>query len=102
MAGSFSVHVAPADAFGNPSLKIENAAGAKVYTSVAFTFASSNAAVSVPSGQQMVTSTDGATYGALASDASGSATISVRSVETYTTGAAQGTDDDKTAPSPVP
>ena len=97
VAGAFSVHVAPADAFGNPSLKIENAAGAKTYTSVAFTFASSNAAVSVPSGQQMVTSTDGSTYGAVASDAGGTASISVRSVDTYTTGAAQGTDDDKTA-----
>ena len=97
VAGAFSVHVAPADAFGNPSLKIENAAGATVYGSVAFTFASSNAAVSVPSGQQMVTSTDGATFGAVASNATGSATVSVRSVDTYTTGAAQGSDDDKTA-----
>ena len=97
VAGTFSVHVVPADAFGNPSLKIENTAGSKTEESVAFTFASSNAAVSVPSGQQMVTSTDGATFGALAGNASGSASISVRSVNEYTTGAEQGEDDDKTA-----
>ena len=97
VAGTFSVHVVPADAFGNPSLKIENTAGSKTEESVSFTFASSNAAVSVPSGQQMVTSTDGTTFGALAGNASGSASISVRSVNEYTTGAEQGEDDDKTA-----
>ena len=96
VAGAFSVHVVPADAFGNPSLKIENTAGSKTEASVAFTFASSNAAVSVPSGQQMVTSTDGATFGALAGNTSGSATISVRTVrENYTTGETQSDDSDK-------
>lgn len=96
VAGAFSVHVVPADAFGNPSLKIENTAGSKTETSVAFTFASSNASVSVPSGQQMVTSTDGATFGAVAGNATGSATISVRTVrENYTTGETQSEDSDK-------
>ena len=93
VAGAFSVRVVPTDAFANPSLRIENSPGAKDYASVAFTFASSNAAVSVPSGQQMVTSIDGSTYGAVASDVGGSATISVRTVvDTYTTGAAQADD----------
>ncbi len=88
VAGAFSVHVVPTDAFGNPSLRIDNNTGAKDYASVSFTFASSNAAVSVPSGQQMVTSIDGSTYGAVAADVGGSATISVRTVvDTYTTGA---------------
>ena len=96
VAGAFSVHVVPVDAFGNPSLKIENTAGSKTESSVAFTFASSNAAVSVPSGQQMVTSTAGATFGAVAGNTTGSATISVRTVRTdYTTGATQGSDADK-------
>ncbi len=90
VAGAFSVHVAPTDAFGNPSLRIDNNTGAKDYASVSFTFASSNAAVTVPSGQQMVTSLEGSTYGAVAADVGGSATVSVRTiVDTYVTGALQ-------------
>ncbi len=90
VAGAFSVHVAPTDAFGNPSLRIDNNTGAKDYASVSFTFASSNAAVTVPSGQQMVTSLEGSTYGAVAADVGGTATVSVRTiVATYVTGALQ-------------
>ena len=90
VAGSFTVKVVPTDAFGNPSLRIDNNTGAKDYTSVSFTFASSNAAVTVPSGQQMVTSLEGSNYGAVAADVGGSATVSVRTiVDTYVTGALQ-------------
>ena len=65
----------------------------KDYESIAFTFASSNAAVTVPSGQQMVTGIEGATYGVVAADVGGSATVSVRTVaEDYVTG----TGDDAT------
>ncbi len=93
VAGAFSVHVVPTDSFANPSLRIDNNTDSKDYESIAFTFASSNAAVTVPSGQQMVTGIEGATYGAVASDAGGSATISVRTVaEDYETG----TGDDAT------
>jgi hypothetical protein len=90
VAGSFTVKVVPTDAFGNPSLRIDNNTGAKDYASVSFTFASSNAAVTVPSGQQMVTSLEGSKYGAVAADVGGSATVSVRTiVDTYVTGALQ-------------
>ena len=90
VAGPFTVKVVPTDAFGNPSLRIDNNTGAKDYTSVSFTFASSNAAVTVPSGQQMVTSLEGSTFGAVAADVGGNATVSVRTiVDTYTTGAVQ-------------
>ena len=82
--------VVPTDEFGNPSLRIDNNTGSKDYTSVAFTFASSNAAVSVPSGQQMVTSTDGSTYGAVAATPAAARRSASGRVETYTTGAAQG------------
>ena len=96
--GAFSVRVVPADSFDNPSLRIDNNTGSKDYTSVAFTFASSNAAVTVPSGQQMVTGLDGATYGAVAADVGGAATISVRTaVDNYATGAAQSVDEDPEA-----
>ena len=96
--GAFSVRVVPADSFDNPSLRIDNNTGSKDYTSVAFTFASSNAAVTVPSGQQMVTSVDGATYGAVAGNVGGSATISVRTaVDNYATGAAESVDEDPEA-----
>ena len=79
-------------------MRIDNNTGSKDYTSVAFTFASSNAAVTVPSGQQMVTSVDGATYGAVAGNVGGSATISVRTaVDNYATGAAQSVDEDPEA-----
>ena len=95
---AFSVRVVPTDSFDNPSLRIDNNTGSKDYTSVAFTFASSNAAVTVPSGQQMVTSVDGATYGAVAGNVGGSATISVRTaVDNYATGAAQSVDEDPEA-----
>ena len=73
VAGPFTVKVVPTDAFGNPSLRIDNNTGAKDYTSVSFTFASSNAAVTVPSGQQMVTSLEGSTFGAVAADVGGNA-----------------------------
>ena len=93
VSGAFSVRVVPTDSFDNPSLRIDNNTGSKDYESVAFTFASSNAAVTVPSGQQMVTSIEGSTYGAVAANVGGSATISVRSVgDDYVTG----TGDDAT------
>ena len=98
VSGAFTVHVVPTDSFANPSLRIENTPGAKDYESVAFTFASSNAAVTVPSGQQMVTSIEGSTYGAVAGNVAGSATISVRTaVDNYATGAAQSVDEDPEA-----
>ena len=91
VAGSFTVTVIPTDAFDNPSLRIDNNTGSKDYTSVSFTFSSSNAAVSVPSGQQMVTSLEGSTYGAVAGTGmGGAATISVRTVkDDFVTGALQ-------------
>ena len=93
VAGAFFVHVVPTDSFANPSLRIDNNTDSKDYESIAFTFASSNAAVTVPSGQQMVTGIEGATYGAVAADVGGSATVSVRTVaEDYVTG----TGDDAT------
>ena len=83
MAGAFTVNVLPTDEFGNESMKINNTVGfetADVYESIAVTFASSNAAVSVPSGQQIIPA-GGADFGAVAADISGSATISVRTVK---------------------
>ena len=89
VAGAFTVNVVPTDAFGNASMKIENTVDSKTYESVAVNFSSSNAAVTTPSGQQMVPA-GGADFGAVAADINGSATISVRSVaEDYATGAAQ-------------
>ena len=78
VAGAFSVRVVPTDAHGNPSLKITNTTGADSEASVAVTFSSSNAAVTVPSGQQMITGA--ATFGAVAANVTGSATITVRTV----------------------
>ena len=80
VAGAFSVRVVPTDAHGNPSLKITNTTGADTEASVAVTFSSSNAAVTVPSGQQMITGTGGATFGAVAANVTGNATITVRTV----------------------
>ena len=80
VAGAFSVWVVPTDAHGNPSLKITNTTGADTEASVAVTFSSSNAAVTVPSGQQMITGTGGATFGAVAANVTGNATITVRTV----------------------
>ena len=94
VAGAFTVNVVPTDEFGNASLKETNTVGADVLESVAITFASSNAAVTVPSGQQLITSTDGADFGAVASDIAGSATITVRTVDELVTGTG---DDEVTA-----
>ena len=97
VAGAFTLNVVPTDAFGNASMKIENTVDSKTYTSIAVNFSTSNAAVTVPSGQQMVPA-GGADFGAVAADVDGNATINVRTVtEDYTTGATQGTDDDKSA-----
>lgn len=97
VAGAFTLNVVPTDEFGNASMKIENTVDSKTYTSVAVNFSTSNAAVTVPSGQQMVPA-GGADFGAVAADVDGSATINVRTVaEDYTTGAVQGEDDDKSA-----
>ena len=93
VAGAFTVNVLPTDAFGNASMKIENTFDSKTYESVAVNFSSSNAAVTTPSGQQIVPA-GGADFGAVAADINGSATISVRSVaDDYATGAAQDADD---------
>lgn len=97
VAGAFMVNVVPTDAFGNASMKIENTVDSKTYTSIAVNFSTSNAAVTVPSGQQTVAA-GGTDFGAVAADVDGSATINVRTVaEDYTTGAVQGEDDDKSA-----
>ena len=99
VAGAFSVSVIPTDAFDNPSLRINNTTSSKAadfYTSVSFTFASTNAAVEPPRGQQMVTSIEGSTYGAVAGDVVGAkATISVRTITpNFVTGATQADDAD--------
>ena len=97
VAGAFTLNVVPTDEFGNASMKIENTVDSKTYTSVAVNFSTSNAAVTVPSGQQTVPA-GGADFGAVAADVDGSATINVRTVaDDYTTGAVQGEDDDKSA-----
>ena len=94
VAGAFTINVVPADAFGNASMKIDNTVDSKTYTSVAVNFSTSNAAVTVPSGQQMVAA-GGTDFGAVAADVDGSATINVRTVaETYVTGATQADDAD--------
>ena len=94
VAGAFTVNVVPTDAFGNASMKIDNTVDSKTYTSVAVNFSTSNAAVTVPSGQQMVAA-GGTDFGAVAADVDGSATINVRTVaETYVTGATQADDAD--------
>ena len=79
VAGAFAVNVLPADAFGNASMKIDNAVGSETYGSVAVTFSSSHAAVTVPVGVQTVPA-GGADFGAMAADMDGSATIAVRTV----------------------
>ena len=79
VAGAFTVNVVPTDAFGNASMKIENTVDSKTYESVAVNFSSSNAAVTTPSGQQIVPA-GGADFGAVAADINGSATITVRTV----------------------
>lgn len=86
MAGAFTVNVLPVDAFDNASTKIDNTVGSETYANVAVTFASSNAAVAVPAGNQVVPA-GGADFGAVASDNVGSATITVRTATSdYTTG----------------
>ena len=79
VAGAFTVNVLPADAFGNASMKIDNTVGSEAYKSVAVTFSSSHAAVTVPGGVHMVPA-GGADFGAVAADMDGSATIAVRTV----------------------
>lgn len=79
VSGAFTVNVLPADAFGNASMKIDNTVGSETYESVAVTFGSSHAAVTVPSGVQTVPA-GGADFGAMAADMDGSATIAVRTV----------------------
>ena len=79
VTGAFTVRVLPTDAFGNPSMKIDNAAGSDAYESVAVRFSSSHAAVKVPTGRQTVPA-GGAEFVALAADVHGSATITVRTV----------------------
>ncbi len=86
VAGAFTVNVLPTDAFGNASMKQTNTVGAATYESVAVNFSTSNIAVTVPTGQQMVAA-GGTDFGALAADLEGSATITVRTSEaTYTVG----------------
>ncbi|MCE2441426.1 MAG: T9SS type A sorting domain-containing protein [Candidatus Latescibacteria bacterium] len=94
VAGAFTVNVLPVDQFGNASTKQTNAVGADTWTSVGVNFSSNNSAVSVPSGQQSVAA-GGTDFGAVASNISGSATITVRTVDDITTNA--GTDDEATA-----
>ena len=95
VAGAFTINVVPTDAFGNASMKIENTVDSKTYETVAVTFSTSNAAVTVPSGQQTVPA-GGADFGAVAANVGGSATINVRTVASnYTTGATQAEDSDK-------
>lgn len=79
VAGAFAVNVLPADAFGNPSMKIHDTVGSETYGSVAVSFSSSHAAVKVPPGRHAVPA-GGADFGALAADMAGSATIAVRTV----------------------
>lgn len=79
VAGAFTVNVLPADAFGNASMRIDNSVGSETYESVAVTFGSSHAAVTVPGGVQTVPA-GGAGFGAMAADLDGSATIAVRTV----------------------
>ena len=94
VAGAFTVNVLPVDAYGNASTKQTNTVGADTWASVAVNFSSNNSAVSVPSGQQSVAA-GGTDFGAVAADISGSATITVRSVDKITTNA--GTDDEAMA-----
>ncbi|MCE2441135.1 MAG: hypothetical protein J4F39_17130, partial [Candidatus Latescibacteria bacterium] len=79
VAGAFTVNVLPTDAFGNASMKIDNAVDSETYGLVAVTFSSSHAAVTVPAGVQTVPA-GGADFGAMAADMDGSATIAVRTV----------------------
>ena len=86
VSGPFTVNVVPTDEFGNESMKEENTVGSDAYESVAVTINSNNSAVVPPPGQQMVVA-GGSDFGAVASNISGSATITVRTVlEDYTTG----------------
>ena len=94
VAGAFTVNVLPVDAYGNASTKQTNTVGADTWASVAVNFSSNNSAVSVPSGQQSVAA-GGTDFGAVAADISGSATITVRTVDDIVTGA--GTDDEADA-----
>lgn len=79
VSGAFTVNVLPADAFGNPSMKIDNVVGSETYGSAAVSFSSSHGAVKVPAGVQTVPA-GGADFGAVAGDLDGTATITVRTV----------------------
>ena len=79
VSGAFTVRVLPADAFGNASMKIDNAVGSETYASVGVTFGSSHAAVTVPAGVQTVPP-GGAGFGAVAAEMASSAVITVRTV----------------------
>ncbi len=84
MAGAFTVNVVPTDAFGNPSMKIENTVGSERIASVAVTFSFQQCR-----GDGALRSADhsgigGADFGAVAADVGGSATITVSTVvDTY-------------------
>lgn len=99
VGGSFTINVTPTDAFGNPSMKIDNTVGSKTYTDVAVRFSTSNAAVTVPSGDQTVKA-GGTDFGAVAADLDGSAIVAVTSVgSNYLTGATQGEQKESAASS---
>ena len=102
VVGGFTVRVVPTDEFGNPSMKIDATPDSRVYEWVAVTFASNNAAVTVPFGRQEVAA-GGTDFGAVAADVDGSAVVSVRTIrEDFITdadnhfAAADGTDSDDT------
>ena len=86
VAGAFTVNVLPVDEFGNPSTKQDNTVGSDTDATVAVNFSSSNAAVTVPSGQQAVAA-GGTDFGAVAANISGVATITVTTADAdYVTG----------------
>ena len=80
VSGAFTVNVLPADAFGNASMKIDNAVQSETYASMAVRFGSSHAAVTVPAGVQTVPP-GGADFGAVAAEMDGSAVITVRTLD---------------------
>ncbi len=80
VAGAFTLNVLPTDAFGNPSMKIDNTVDSKTYDELAVEFSTANAAVTVPSGTQNVKA-GGTDFGAVAADIDGSALITVTTVK---------------------